>query len=144
MIRSRRQGQGLIEFSVVLVVTLFLMFTVIEVSRMLLVYTTIANSARAGVRYATTHGSTRTGSGATGPSSPANHSQVDTVVKNFASAGLINRSALLVTVTYPDAAPSNDPGDRVVVQVVYPYDAFVTYFPMRPRLGSSSQGVIAF
>jgi hypothetical protein len=140
---SRRRGQGLVEFSVVSVVTVFLLLFVIEVSRAILVYTTIANAARAGVRYACVHGSTRTGTGATGPSGPAgNPPQVVTVVDNFATAGPLNKQALIVTVSYPGG--SNAPGQSVVVKVVYPYDAWVTYFPFRPRLGSMSQGVITF
>ena len=139
----RENGQGIVEFSVVIVIALFLLFTVIEVSRMVLVYTTIANAARAGVRYACVHGSDRTGTGVTGPSGPAsNPTQVVAVVTNFAGTGPLNKNILIVTVTYPGA--SNAPGQNVIVKVVYPYDPWVTYFPIRPRLGSVSQGVIAF
>ncbi|MEO8662164.1 MAG: TadE/TadG family type IV pilus assembly protein [Bryobacteraceae bacterium] len=141
--RAKQRGQVLVEFAIVAVITICIMLSVLEVSRMLLVYTTIANSARAGVRYACLHGSTRTGSGVSGPSGPAgNPAQVVAVVKNFASAGLLNTSNLVITVTYPDG--TNTPGDNVIVKVVYPYDAWITYFPMTPRLGSSSQGIIAF
>ena len=141
----RDRGQSLIEFTLVTVLLLFLMFTVVEVSRMVLVSTTIANAARAGVRYASVHGSDRTGSGVTGPSGPAsNPPQVITVIQNFASMGLLNTSALIITVTYPGTSPANAPGQIVVVSVVYPYDNFITYFPIHPRLGTTTQGVIAF
>ena len=141
--RSGERGQGIVEFSIVSVVTLFLLFTVIEVSRMVLVYTTIANAARAGVRYACVHGSDRTGSGITGPSGPAgNPAQVVSVVTNFAGIGPLNKNNLIITVTYPGS--SNAPGQNVIVKVVYPYDPWITYFPVSPRLGSMSQGVITF
>ena len=141
--RTSEKGQGIIEFSVVSVITLFLLFTVIEVSRMVLVFTTIANAARAGVRYACVHGSDRTGTGITGPSGPgSNPAEVVAVVTDFAGTGPLNKNILIITVTYPGA--SNAPGQNVIVKVVYPYDPWITYFPMRPRLGSMSQGVISF
>jgi Flp pilus assembly protein TadG len=141
--QAGRHGQSLVEFSVVTVLTVFLVLTVFEFGRMALVYNTIASAARAGARYACVHGATRTGGGATGPSGPSsNPAQVLTVIKNFASAGLLNTGNLVISVTYPGG--SNSPGQTVVVSVVYPYDPFVTYFPVRPRLGTATQGVIAF
>jgi Flp pilus assembly protein TadG len=138
-----RAGQTLVEFSLVLVMTMILLLGVVEISRMVLVYTTVANSARAGARYAVVHGSNRTGSGADGPSGPANNpAQVVTVIKNFASAGLLQTSNLVITVNYPGA--SNLPGQLLSVTVIYPYDPFTRYFPLRVRLGSVTQGVILF
>lgn len=136
-------GQGIVEFSVVTVITLFLLFTVIEASRMVLVDTALADAAEAGVRYACVHGSDRTGTGTTGPSGPAaNPTQVVSVVTNVAGIAPLNKNSLIITVTYPGG--SNAPGQTVVVTVVYPYDPWITYFPMRPRLGSASQGIISF
>ena len=89
------------------------------------------------------HGGTRTGTGVDGPSGPAqNPSQVLTVIKNFASAGLLTTASLIITVNY--AGASNAPGQPVSVTVIYPYDPLTAYFPLRVRLGSVSQGVIAF
>ena len=103
------------EFSVVAVLTVIMLLFVVEMGRMLLVYTTVANAARAGVRYAMVHGSTRsagaTVDSASGPGS--NPAQVVTVVKNFASAGLLTTSLLVVNVTYPGG--SNAPGQYVNV-----------------------------
>ena len=132
------------EFSVVAVLTVIMLLFVVEIGRMLLVYTTVANAARAGVRYATVHGSTRTAGStvdsAAGPG--AAPTQVVTVVKNFASCGLLTTSLLVVHATYPGA--SNAPGQLVTVTVVYPYNPLTTYFSKTLRLGSSSQGVIVF
>ena len=139
-----RRGQTLVEFSVVAVLTVIMLLFVVEIGRMLLVYTTVANAARAGVRYATVHGSTRTAGStvdsAAGPG--ADPTQVVTVVKNFASGGLLTTSLLVVHATYPGA--SNAPGQLVTVTVVYPYNPLTTYFSKTLRLGSSSQGVIVF
>ena len=139
-----RRGQTLVEFSVVAVLTVIMLLFVVEIGRMLLVYTTVANAARAGVRYAVVHGSTRTAGStvdsAAGPG--ADPTQVVTVVKNFASGGLLTTSRLVVHVTYPGA--SNNPGQLVTITAVYPYDPLTTYFSKTLRLGSSSQGVIVF
>jgi len=137
------RGQTLVEFSLVAFLCMVLLLSIVEISRMALVYTTVANAARAGARYSIVHGGTRTGSGVDGPSGPAqNPSQVLTVIRNFASAGLLTTSNLIITVDYPGA--SNAPGQPVSVTVIYPYDPLTTYFPLRVRLGSSSRGVIAF
>jgi Flp pilus assembly protein TadG len=145
--RSRlagRRGQGLIEFSVVTLLTVIMLLFVVEVGRMVLVFTTVANAARAGARYAVVHGSTRAaGTTVDSASGPGNDpAQVLTVVKNFASAGLLSTSLLVVHVTYPGA--SNAPGQIVNITAVYPYDPLTTYFSKTVRLGSASQGVIAF
>jgi Flp pilus assembly protein TadG len=139
-----RAGQTIVEFAVVALLTAIILLFVVEIGRMLLVYTTVANAARAGVRYAVVHGSSRsagtTVDSASGPGS--NPAQVVTVVKNFASAGLLTTSLLVVTVTYPGA--SNAPGQYVTVSVVYPYDPLTTYFSKTLRLGSATQGIIVF
>ena len=137
------RGQTLVEFSLVAFLCMVLLLSIVEISRMALVYTTVANAARAGARYSIVHGGTRTGSGVDGPSGPAqNPAQVLTVVRNFASAGLLTTSNLIITVDYPGA--SNAPGQQVSVSVIYPYDPFTSYFPLRVRLGSVTQGVILY
>ena len=138
----RAGGQTLVEFALVAFLTVILLLSVVEIGRIVLVYTTVANAARAGARYAFVHGATRTGSGVDGPSGPAgNPPEVVTVVRNFASAGLLAAGNLIITVNYPGA--SNAPGQPVSVTVIYPYDPLTTYFPLQVRLGSMSQGVIA-
>jgi len=144
MVRSTAsRGQTLVEFSLVTFMTVLLFLAIVEISRMVLVYTTVANAARAGVRYAVVHGSDPTGAGANGPSGPGNNPpQVVTVIKNVASAGLLNTNALLITVNYLNA--SNLPGRMVSVTVIYPYDPFTSILPLRVRLGSVTQGVILY
>jgi hypothetical protein len=69
---------------------------------------------------------------------------VKTVVKNFASAGLVNTSALTITVAYPGG--NNNAGSLVTVTVAYTYDPFVNYFGtlLNKTLGSTSQGIITY
>jgi Flp pilus assembly protein TadG len=142
--RASRRGSALVEFALTAFLLLMVMFAVIEMQRMLLVYTTLSNAARVGARYAITHGQDRaSGSGADGPSSPSNHTQVDLVVKNFASAGLLDTSKLVITVTYPSATTA--PGDPVKINVQYTYDPIVRWFkPLEVTLGSTSWGRITF
>jgi Flp pilus assembly protein TadG len=132
----------MVEFAAVTVLLVLVLLASVEFGRMVLVSNAVANAARAGVRYAITHGSDRTGSGSTGPSGPSsNPTQVVTVVKNFAAAGALDISKLNISVDYPDAA--NSARSRVNVTVIYPYDPF-TVLPLHINLGTTSQGVIAY
>lgn len=139
-----RGGQGLVEFSVVALLTVIMLLFVVEMGRIVLVSTAVANAARAGVRYAIVHGSTRSsGAAANNASGPgANPAQVVAVVKNFASTGLLTSSLLVINVTYP--GNSNAPGQSVNITVVYPYNPLTTYFSSTLRLGSAAQGIIVF
>lgn len=146
-----RRGAALIEFAFVAILLILLVLATLEFDRLLLVYTTMADSARAGLRYAIVHGQDRTGTGADGPSGPAsNPPEVLTVIRNNARAGLVNPAALPgacapgipgICVTYPDG--SNAPGARVQIRVAYAFLPF-TIFPLRANLGTTTQGVIAF
>jgi Flp pilus assembly protein TadG len=133
------EGSTLVEFSLVLFMLLIVIFGVVEMARLVLVYTTVANSARAGARYAIVHGGDLT-SGASGNGNDAN---VKTVVKNFASAGTLPLADSDITVTY---SPTNTAGSTVTVKVVYTYRPLLSYFDslLNVRLGSTSQGVITF
>jgi Flp pilus assembly protein TadG len=138
------QGNALVEFTFIAVMLVVVMLGIVEMGRMMLVYTTVANAARAGARYAIVHGADRTGSGANGPSGPGSTTQVKTVVNDFASAGLLNVSNLNITVNYPNGTNTAD--SPVTVTVTYPYDPWVPYFSslLSKTLGSTSEGVITF
>jgi Flp pilus assembly protein TadG len=142
--RSRR-GSTLIEFSLVSLLLFSVVLATIEFNRMILVYTAVANAARAGARYAVVHGNSRsTGTGVDNASGPGNNpQQVLTVVQNYANSGMMNPNNLVIHVTYPDS--SNAPGSRVRVAVTYPYD-FIAWLslPLSVNLGSQSQGIIEF
>jgi len=141
------EGSTIIEFSLVAIMFIIVLLGVVELGRMVLVYTTMANAARAGARYAIVHGADRTGSGVDGPSgpgSPCTCTQITTVVKNFASAGLLDTANLTVTVSYPNG--SNAAGKPVTVTVSYPYDPIIPYFStiLNKTMGSTSEGIITF
>ena len=142
--RACSAGQSLVEFSLVTFMLCMLVLGVFEMGRVVLVYTTVANAARAGARYAMVHGSSRTaGAGLTNASGPSgNPAQVVTLVKNFASAGLLSTSRLVITIAYPGA--SNAPGQLVNVTVKYPYDPLTRWLPFQVNLGSTTQEVIVF
>lgn len=141
---ARSAGQSLVEFSLVGFMLCMVVLAVLEMGRMILVYATVANSARVGARYAAVHGSSRTaGAGSANASGPAgNPAQVLTVIKNFASAGMLTTSRLVITVAYPGA--SNAPGQLVNVTVSYPYNPLTTWLPFHVNLGSTTQEIIAF
>jgi Flp pilus assembly protein TadG len=138
------RGSTLVEFSLVAFMFIMILLGVVEMGRMVLVYTTVANAARAGARYAIVHGGDRTGSGVNGPSGPGSTTQIQTVVQNFASAGLVNVSNLNVNVTYPNGA--NTAGSPVSVTVSYTYDPLIPFFStlLNTTIGSTSEGVITF
>ncbi|MFL6428790.1 MAG: TadE family protein [Acidobacteriaceae bacterium] len=143
------EGSSTVEFSLIAVIFVMLLLGVIEMGRMILAYTTIAQAAKAGARYAIVHGSLRSGGGASGPSGPGNTTQIETVVKNFASAGALNTVNVTTTVTYPTVSGTcgtNGPGCPVQVKVTYPFTPLLSYFnPMLSMtLSSTSKGAITF
>ncbi len=143
-IRRSSAGQSMVEFSLVCFMVGVVMLAVIEIGRMMLVYTTVANAARAGARYGIVHGSSRTsGASMSNASGPGNNpAQVVSVVTDFAAAGALNTARLVVTVTYPGG--SNAPGQLISVTARYPYDPLTTWFSLRVTLGSTTEGVIVF
>ena len=137
-------GSAMIEFALLAFTFVMLLLGVVEMGRMVLVYTTVANAARAGARYAIVHGNDRTGSGLDGPSSPTSNASIQTVVKNYASAGTVNTAVLTINVSYPNG--NNLAGSPVAVTVSYPYDPLITFFNplLSDTLSSTSEGVITF
>ena len=137
----RDDGATMVEFTFVVFMLVMILLSIVEMGRMILVYTTVANAARAGARYAIVHGGDLS-SGASGPGS--NPPAVVTVVDDFASAGLLNTSNLQVNVTYPSGL--NTAGSPVTVTTAYVYDPLVSYFDsaLSVTLRSTSEGVITF
>lgn len=123
-------GQGLVEFSVAFVLIIILLFGVIEVGRLVLVYTTITNAAADGVRYGIVHGA----------DSPATASDIQTVVTNYLTWMNTASPPLTITVTNAGGAV----GSTVTVNVVYAYDPMTSYVPFSLNLSSTSTGVITF
>ena len=129
-----RRGQALVEFAICSLITVMLLLGVVEMGRLVLVYTTVCNGARIGVRYAMVHGSDNS----------ATTAQIQSVVNSYLSAAAIDTSNATVTVAYPGASSCTDPGCPVQVTVSYPYQPMTSYFPINVTLGSTSEGVITF
>lgn len=140
-----RRGQSLVEFALISLMVVMLLFGVVEMSRLVLVYTTIANAARVGVRYAIVHGSNNS----------ASLSAVQGVVNGYLSAATVYTANATVNVcyatslsTYTSCTSSSGspgvPGTAVTVSVSYPYNPITSYFPIHVNLASTSQGVIVF
>jgi Flp pilus assembly protein TadG len=128
--RSGTRGQTLIETAFIGSLFFLLLFAGFEFSRMILVYTTVSNAARAGARAAIVNGSL-SGGGA----------DIEGIVKAYAAAATLKRDNVAVVVAY---SPNNQPGSKVTVTVSYPYDAF-TFVPVGAvTLSASSQGVVTF
>ena len=139
--KSSQRGATLIEFALVAFLLMMVIFACFEFNRMVLVYTTLANASRAGVRYAIVHGSDRTVTPGTDPASgPGNTANVVTKVKQFASMGTLNTSNLSVVVDYP---VNNKPGSLVKVSLSYPYNPFIV-LPLNVNITSATQGIIVF
>jgi Flp pilus assembly protein TadG len=139
--KSDEQGGTLVEFSMVAFLFVVVLLGVVEMARMVLVYTALNDAARAGVRYAIVHGSDSSASvAACSPCTDA----LATTVQNFASTGLVRGSNVTTVLTLPDSATK--PGSRVDVKVSYRYDPLVSWFSskLNVSMGATSEGVIVF
>jgi Flp pilus assembly protein TadG len=118
---------------------LVVLFTSIELDRMVFVYTNLADAAKAGVRYAIVRGSTRP----SGASTPGDPSPVSNMVDYYITAVDHDPSKLNIAVNYLDG--NNNPGSRVQVLVQYTYDPWSGFpFLRGVNLRANSQGRIAY
>ena len=140
------RGQSLVEFSVIALILLTVIFGTVEIGRLMLTYEAIADASRAGVRYAITHGHDRLGAGADGPSGPAaNPPNVTTVIQNFTTAAGLAAGSLSISVSYPDG--NNLVSNRVTVTTSYSYTPVAAFLPFLSGpigLSSTSQGTICY
>lgn len=144
MCRLRRsEGATLVEFSLVALMLVIMLLGVVEIGRMVLVYTALNDAARAGVRYAIVHGSD---TGVLSTCAPNGCSGINTAVQTYASAGLINGANVTTSVAFPDKGSPDIPGSHVTVTVTYTYDPLISYFSSKLNvgMGATSEGVIVF
>jgi Flp pilus assembly protein TadG len=139
---NNKRGGTLVEMAFALPLLLTVVFGIFECGRLVMAYTTVADAARAGTRYAIVHGSDRTGSGADGPSGPGNTGNVTSAAGNVMEAAGITAGAFTVTVAYPNG--SNEIGAPVSVAVSYPFDSGIPLAPLTVTLGSTSEGTICY
>jgi Flp pilus assembly protein TadG len=132
------RGQALVEFAMSALITLLLILGAVEFSRIMLVYTTLADAARLGARYAITHGTIPGTTGSTDPTAG-----VTAVVQKFLAPGTVNINSATITTSFPDGATT--PGKRVQVNVSYHYNLLVSSLPMANiTLSTTSEGIFTW
>ena len=126
------EGQALVEFMLVVTFLFVVFVSIIQTVLLMYAYTTLANSAKEGIRYAIVHGTGNTncsGPGTTGPPPvtcpDTTGANVQAAVVNFAGLSFQNVQTSNVTVDYnpnsANGAACNVPGCLVRVTVAYPY-----------------------
>jgi Flp pilus assembly protein TadG len=142
-----RRGSTVIEFALVSLLLLLVLFGVLEFSRMALVYSDLANASRVAVRYAITHGADRTnacnssagcGSG-DGTASSTDICGTSGVLTSFAT-GLLDKTKLVCT----NSGLGGTVGTIVRINVSYVYDPWFNIVPYHVTLSSTSQGIITY
>ncbi len=116
---AQQHSQVMVEFTMVLLISLTLIFGIIQASLALYAYSFVSYGARCGARYAMVRGSKS--------STPATASSVQTYVESLAFP--LNTSSMTVTTTW---SPNNDPGCTVTVAVIY------VFTPLGPFLGTAN------
>jgi Flp pilus assembly protein TadG len=131
----------LLEFALVAVVLLMMLFGIIDFARALYTYHFVANAAREGARYAIVRGAN---CNALLPGCPANAGNIQTYVEGLASGIGIDPNSLVVNPTWPSLTPnpavatctanattglSDNPGCIVQVQVQYPFNFILPLLP---------------
>jgi Flp pilus assembly protein TadG len=141
-------GQALVEFAMSALIALLLILGAVEFSRIMLVYTTLAEAARLGARYAITHGTIPGSTGSTDPTAG-----VTAVVQKFLAPGTVNISSANITTSFPGnnatTTPpcppgATTPGCPVQVTVSYPYNLLVSHLPINVTLSTTSEGIFTW
>jgi Flp pilus assembly protein TadG len=147
--RKSEQGNATVEFALISVMSMMLLLGVVEMGRMILVYTTIAHAAKYGARYAIVHGYFRSGT----TNTTATVTAIQTQVQNFTGIAPLTTSNVAVAVNYPTYAfdgktycGTNATGCLVQVKVTYPFTPLLGYFNsmLSVNLSSTSEGVITY
>ncbi len=127
---EQSRGAALMEFALGFLTFILLVMGLMELGRAVWTYTTIAEAARQGARYAMAHGST----------DPVTNDQITSVVQ--ANAVGLDPNALTVSTSW---TPDNERGGTVQVRVQYPFQ-FVTPWIASissVTMGSTSRMIIA-
>ncbi len=117
--RREHRGQSMVEFALILLVALTLIFGIMQASLALYAFSFVSYGARCGARDAMVRGSNST--------SPATVSSVQTYVQSLAFP--LDISSMTVTTTWN---PNNSPGGTVTVGVTY------VFRPLAPFLGTTN------
>ena len=131
-LRRDERGVELIEFSLVSILLLMLVFGIMEFGRAIWIYGTVAHVAREGARFAMVRGSDS--------GRDASTTDVENYVNQQRAAGM---TGLTVTTTWDNTA--KDPGTVVQVQVDRDFDPALPLVNLGPfTLSSTSRMMIAF
>lgn len=138
------EGETLVETAITFSILFAMLFGIIGLGLALYTYNFVSESAREGSRYAMVRGSS-----CVTPCTAATAASVQTYVQNLGYPGL-NSSDLTVTTTWPDTgatctpslSPCNNPGNNVMVQVVYAFPWSTPFLPRRTLTMTSTSEVI--
>jgi hypothetical protein len=135
--RKSQRGASQIEFTLSMMLTMFLIFWVFEMVMMVYTYSVLADAAKEGVRYAIVHGSNN--SSPSGPS-PGTTTGIVTAVTGYAQMSLHDVSAITINPSYPDG--DNQAPHRVQVDVTYTYIPYIPLPFTHPSIHTTAQGRI--
>ena len=137
---SRRKGQALVEFSLIIPLVFVLAVNAVNIGGFLFAWITVANAARAGADYMSMSSSS------VGSPTPATPAQVTTLVTNDVKS-LMNRASLVVATCTNATTAANgcttlfDPEAPAyilaTVDVTYTYKPYIPLFSF-PKLGISA------
>jgi Flp pilus assembly protein TadG len=151
-------GSALVEFALVVIIFLTMLFGIIDFGRALYTYHFLSNAARTATRWAMVNGHDCAADGTcngTAPmnNGPANAADVQNYVESLAPPGidptqLVTTSCGVVGVTCPASPPSctdsNGAGCTVQVQISYNFNFLVPFVHSGAvTMSSSSQMIIA-
>jgi Flp pilus assembly protein TadG len=151
---SRERGATMVEFAMTFLVVTFVLFLLVEFALWIHCYNTLADAAKAGVRYAVVHGS-GTSNSPSGPSCTSGCAPVTTCTTDSTNVAAVKAevqkwaafsiygtttSTMTVTVCYMDG--SNTPPSRVRVQVSNSVSPFFSIFGGTPPVTAAAQGRI--
>ena len=144
-LRGTESGQAMVEFLLVILFVFLVFVSILQFILLMYGYTTLANSAKEGIRYAVVHGTGAGSASCSGPGSPGitcNDSAGDQVrirVSQFASLSLQNVGISDVSVTYPGGCSA--PGCEVKVTVSHGYNPLFLSWP-NVTLNAAADGQI--
>lgn len=122
-LKKRSSGIAMIEFSMVLLLLLTILFSIMEAGRAVMNYHTLYEAVSEGARFASVNGST---SGP--PPGPRSTGEVDPLIKQR-----VIDTAVGLQLTLPNVqvvwTPDNRPGSTVSVSTSYPYTPFAIGWP---------------
>jgi len=143
--RANQRGTAMFEYAIVVLISLMMLFGIVDFGRALYAYHFISNAAREGTRFASVRGNTCTFFAS---DCPATRAQIRAFVKNVPQG--INAAALTVTpnFTNPNGLPvcgstQNYPGCGIQVRVDYNFSFIFPLMPTSIAMSSTSEMIIS-